>query len=97
MARPKKGSIVTVALSADVLMSQLSTDQLLAEIQKRIGGGGRMAAVTQSAAGDASEASPSNGRKRRKKRNMSPEGRARIAAAAKKRWADAKKKGKSKL
>jgi hypothetical protein len=37
------------------------------------------------------------GKKERKKRNLSPEGRARIAAAMKKRWRIAKKNGKRKL
>jgi len=62
--------------------SQLATiTTAIADIQKRMGKKG-------------SDGSPAPvGRPARKKRRISPEGRARIAAAQRKRWAAAKKRG----
>jgi len=92
MPRKKKIATLTVSLSLANVISQLTTEQLLAEIQKRIGSSATRASSA------ATDAPSGNGRKTRKRKHkMSPEGRARIAAAAKKRWADAKKKGKKTL
>jgi hypothetical protein len=81
MARPDDRSLLEAALVG--YTSQLSTiTTAIADIHKRLGkkGPGAIPAPVERTAP-------------RKKRQMSPEGRARIAAAQRKRWAAAKKRG----
>ena len=63
-------------------------DEQIAEVRKLLSGsGGRAATKSHRAAAAPQSAPASSGRSARKKRALSQEARARIAAAQKKRWA----------
>ena len=75
----------TIAQLKKAIQIAEQIQQLEVELAATLGGSGASAAPKTAAA----KAAPA-GKKRRKRSKMSPEGRARIAAAQKLRWAKAK-------
>ena len=75
----------------------MGVSEILAQIDREIAQlqharallGGKAAPATKKAA--AAPAAKKTGKRRKKKRNLTPEGRKRIAEAVKRRWAEQKK------
>ena len=69
----------------------MSREQILSAIDEEISKLQQARKLLQSSGGKLVSGLPSNGRKTRARRTLSPEARARIAAAQKRRWAKQKK------
>lgn len=74
----------------------MSHEQILSAIDQEISKLQQARKLLQSSGGSKLVSGLSDGRKRRAKRTLSPEARARIAAAQKRRWAKQKKEAAAK-